>query len=138
MDESFAMPGGGFVNLDLYERMLSSPGVNLVTFLGEASFHQAHGGTTTNLANHDERRELIRSYEDHYEELRGRRFRVPNQRAHYLGSLPPARTAHEARGAWAPSNFARAHRPGPTSLPAAEPMPDELRTEFIDAFWRSG
>ena len=26
MDESFSTPGGGFVNLDLFERMVSSPG----------------------------------------------------------------------------------------------------------------
>jgi len=136
MDESFAMPGGGFVNLDLYERMLSSPGVNLVTLLGEASFHQAHGGTTTNLADHDERRTLIRSYEDHYEELRGRRFRVPNQRAHYLGSMPPParRTRRRRMGA---DQFRAAH-PQDRRPSRPEPMPDELRTEFIDAFWRTG
>ena len=48
MDEGFSMPGGGFVNLDFFERMVSSPGVNLVDILGEGSFHQLHGGTTTN------------------------------------------------------------------------------------------
>ena len=49
MDESFSMPGGGFVNLDFFERMVLTPGVTLVTMLGEGSFHQVHGGTTTNV-----------------------------------------------------------------------------------------
>ena len=62
-------PGGGFVNLDFFERMVGTPGVNLVTMLGEGSFHQVHGGTTTNVAEPDE---LVRAYEDQYEELRGR------------------------------------------------------------------
>jgi cephalosporin hydroxylase len=136
MDESFSMPGGGFVNLDLFERMASAPGVTLVTVLGEGSFHQVHGGTTTNLAQRDQRLDLIRGYEDHYEEVRGRRFRVPTQRAHYVGSLPaPARRTRRRRmGAEA---FRAAHaqdrRP---SWPA--PVPEDLKTEFIDAFWRSG
>ena len=136
MDESFSMPGGGFVNLDLYERTVSSPEVNLVTLLGEGSFHQVHGGTTTNQASHEVRRDLILGYEDHYEEVRGRRFRVPTKRAHYVGSLPPAarRTRRRRMGA---EQFRSAHaldrRP---SRPA--PVPEDLRTEFIDAFWRSG
>jgi cephalosporin hydroxylase/SAM-dependent methyltransferase len=136
MDEAYAMPGGGFVNLDLYERMVSSPGINLVTLLGEASFHQVHGGTTTNLTRHDERQDLIRAYEDHYRELRGRRFRVPTQRAHYIGSLPPParRTRRRRMGA---KQFRAAHpldrRP---SRPV--PVPDELKVEFNEAFWRSG
>ena len=77
LDESFSMPGGGFVNLDFFERMANSPGVNLVTLLGEGSFHQVHGGTTTNKAEMGERAGLISSYGEQYEQLRGRRFRVP-------------------------------------------------------------
>ena len=53
------------------------PGVTLVTILGEGSFHQVHGGTTT---NETQPVELIRSYEEQYEKLRGRRFRLPDSR----------------------------------------------------------
>ena len=83
MDESFSAPGGGFVNLDFFERMVLTPGVTHVTMLGEASFHQVHGGTTTNST---EPQELVRSYDDQYEELRGRRFQIPPQRAHFVGA----------------------------------------------------
>ena len=48
MDHDFNLPGGGFANLDFFERMTTSPRINLVTILGEGSFHQVHGGTTTN------------------------------------------------------------------------------------------
>ncbi len=55
-DDSFSMPGGGYANLDLWERLGSAPDVTTVTILGEGSFHQVHGGTTTNDAAHDDRR----------------------------------------------------------------------------------
>ncbi len=58
-DESFNMPGGGFANLELYERLGSSADVNVVTMLGEGSFHQMHGGTTTNLSGSDARHDTL-------------------------------------------------------------------------------
>ena len=54
-DENFSMPGGGFANLDLYERLGSSPDVTVVSIIGEGSFHQLHGGVSTNQAEADER-----------------------------------------------------------------------------------
>jgi hypothetical protein len=53
-DESFAVPGGGFANLDIFERLASAADVTTVTVIGEASFHQVHGGVTTNVG-HPER-----------------------------------------------------------------------------------
>src|SRR5204863_6044664 len=44
-DESFSMPGGGYANLDLWERVTTTPDVTVVSILGEGSFHQVHGGT---------------------------------------------------------------------------------------------
>src|SRR5262249_53795328 len=61
-DESFSMPGGGFANLELYERLGASPDVTVTTMLGEGSFHQVHGGTTTNLADPEARHKRIASY----------------------------------------------------------------------------
>ena len=53
-DESFSMPGGGYANLDLFERLgdvaRTSP---WSTILGEGTFHQVHGGTTTNVRRRD-------------------------------------------------------------------------------------
>jgi cephalosporin hydroxylase len=136
MDESFSSPGGGFVNLDFYERMVCSPGINLVTMLGEATFHQVHGGTTTNVA---EPGKLVKSYEDEYAELRGRRWYVPLQRAHYVGKLPPAALRIRPRRMSSFQRFKDAHQKGNANQPLRPtPIPEEQKAEFIDAFWRSG
>jgi cephalosporin hydroxylase len=136
MDERFSSPGGGFVNLDFYERMVCSPGVNLVTMLGEASFHQVHGGTTTNVAEPDE---LVRSYEDEYADLRGRRFYVPLQQARYVGRLPPAARRIRPRRMSSFQRFRDAHVKLTANRPfRPAPVPEDLKAEFIEAFWRSG
>ncbi len=135
MDEAFSVPGGGYVNLDFFERMVGSPGVTLVTPLGEGSFHQVHGGTTTNVAEPTER---IKSYEAQYEELRGHRFVIPPQRAHYVGSLPPAARRTKARRLQSFKHFREAHAKGREGALTPAPVPEDLRASFIDAFWRSG
>ena len=138
MDESFATPGGGFVNLDFFERVASAPGVTLVTILGEGSFHQVHGGTTTNPADVGERRELLARYEDQYAEMRGRRFRSPAKPVHYVGSLPDSARRTKARRMASPAHFRAAQIKASDGRPAKPmPVPQELRTEFTDAFWRS-
>ena len=86
-DTSFSMPGGGYANLDLWERLAASPDATMVSILGEGSFHQIHGGTTTNDAVHDDRRTKIFSYGEHYQDLRGRMLRGPAKPMHYVGSL---------------------------------------------------
>lgn len=52
-DERFDLRGGGFANLDFYRRVVESPQVTLVHLLGEGTFHQFHGGTTTNISLND-------------------------------------------------------------------------------------
>ena len=46
-DEAFDYPGGGLLNLDFYRRACERPETELVILLGEGSFHQYHGGATT-------------------------------------------------------------------------------------------
>jgi cephalosporin hydroxylase len=136
MDERFSAPGGGFVNLDFFDRMVRSPGVTLVTMLGEGSFHQIHGGTTTNVTDNDE---LIRSYRDQYAELRGRRFRIPPQQTHFIGSVPPPARRVRARRMNSFEHFRNAQRKLADKRPSRRaPVPQDLKAEFIDAFWRSG
>jgi cephalosporin hydroxylase len=139
MDEGFSMPGGGFVNLDFFERMVSSPDVNRVDILGEGSFHQVHGGTTTNASELGGLSDLIKSYDEHYEELKGRELVVPTKRPYYVGTLPEDAIRTRPRRMGAPTHFgagdgdARDRRPD-----RPLPVPEEQRVEFIDAFWRSG
>jgi cephalosporin hydroxylase len=136
MDESFSSPGGGFANLDFFERMVCTPGVTLVTMLGEGSFHQLHGGTTTNVADPHE---LIKSYDDEYKAVRGRRFRVPPQLSHYIGTLPPNARRTKLRRMIGFQHFRSAHADAAHKRPSRPaPIPQDLQDEFVDAFWRSG
>src|SRR4029450_1061649 len=90
MDEGFSMPGGGFTNLDLYERIGATPGVNIVTILGEGSFHQVHGGTTTNEPASEDFVARIPAYREHYRRLRRRPHRWTGKPLHYVGSMTDA------------------------------------------------
>ncbi len=69
LDEAFTLPGGGLVNLDLLQRMLAASPVDPVTLLGEGTFHQIHGGVSTN-ARVSPWPEFAREYR----EIRGRDF----------------------------------------------------------------
>lgn len=48
MDARYNDFGGGNCNLDLFKRLLEQPRMPLVLLYGEGSFHQFHGGVTTN------------------------------------------------------------------------------------------
>jgi len=137
-DESFEVPGGGYANLDLYERLGSSPDTTFVTILGEGSFHHVHGGTTTNQASIDERNRRITSYAEHYQELRGRGFQGHKKPIHYVGTIVSEARRTRARRRVAP-NFFKWGAPGdPDGFPEQPtPMPEDLEVEYTDAFWRS-
>ena len=135
-DESFDMPGGGYANLELYERLGSTPDLNVVTILGEGSFHQSHGGTTTNAAEVDERRRRITSYAEHYADLRGRGFRGHHKRISYVGGLTQDICRTRARRRTAA--LFRPEGPDLAGLPTEpSPMPQDLGVAFTDAWWRT-
>lgn len=72
-DEAFDQPGGGFANLDLWRRACMTASAPLVAPIGEATFHQFHGGTTTNVD--DVEKDLrVRAYATAYRTLRGEDF----------------------------------------------------------------
>ncbi len=132
-DESFDEPGGGYANLELYERLGSHPDTTVVSILGEGSFHQTHGGTTTNQAEIMERGRRLTSYRDRYAEMRGRPFKGPGKPIHYVGNLYGAARRTKARRLTSPL-FAEARAAASTET---LPIPDELRTGFIEAQWNS-
>ena len=47
-DAGFQSPGGGLANLDAWRRACDDPSGELIMLLGEATFHQVHGGVATN------------------------------------------------------------------------------------------
>lgn len=88
-EEQFDDPAGGLVNLDVFIRAVESPGAKIVILLGEATFHQLHGGTNTNSP-------LARQHENwtrwgaQYGAIRGRPWTSPQLKGlpTYIGTLP--------------------------------------------------
>lgn len=86
-DESFVTLGGGYVNLDFYVRAQKLVDHQLVTLLGEGTFHQVHGGVATNRSDTPRL-----EYREEYMRLRGEPFQpvsLPDN-VLYLGSLHPS------------------------------------------------
>ncbi|MCH7788298.1 MAG: class I SAM-dependent methyltransferase [Acidobacteria bacterium] len=138
-DDSFSMPGGGYANLELYERLATSPDVTLVSILGEGTFHQVHGGTTTNDGAQDQRRQKIFAYGEHYAELRGKALKGPAKPVHYVGALAHDSSRRTRSRRMVPLLFNKARGKATQDGVPTEPEPiaEDLRTAFIEAYWRS-
>ena len=87
MDEQFDLAGGGFVNLDFFKRACDRSDTQLVELIGEGSFHQLHGGTTTN-SDPGLREERLERFREQYRLLRGSDEVTTHAPIHYLGHLP--------------------------------------------------
>ena len=85
-DERFVTPGGGLANLDLFQRACQSRGAQLVTLLGEGTFHQIHGGAAANSSapNPNE------AFDQEYERLRGQRFQTITHDSILIGRPNPS------------------------------------------------
>ena len=86
-EERFDLPGGGFLNLDIYKRACDAPGVTPVQLVGEGSFHQLHGGTTTNVSM-EQRVAQTERYKNQYRDIRGHEELMTGKDVHFLGHLP--------------------------------------------------
>ena len=84
-DERFASPGGGLVNPDFLKRACDDLGAP-VMLLGEATFHQFHGGVTTNTPRSCR---PVQPMAAEYLALRGTAFARSPEKPVLLGSLPP-------------------------------------------------
>ncbi|WP_158543479.1 CmcI family methyltransferase [Dyella solisilvae] len=88
IDEAFDEGGGGFANLDLCRRASEMAEGPLVSLIGEASFHQYHGGTTTNVDD-DAKDVRVRSYARAYRTLRGEEFNcIHRSQLQFRGHVP--------------------------------------------------
>jgi Methyltransferase domain len=136
------LPGGGLANLDTFRRAVELPEAALVLLLGEATFHQFHGGIATN-APPIEMGDRIDVWRRQYEAIRGAPYRVPTIPTTYLGMLPQAVLARFVRAALHPlpyhqaplgMNFDRAlwsiAAPVPSSNPVAAALIDLAHSEF--------
>lgn len=137
-DDAFDMPGGGFANLELYERLGSHPDLDIITLIGECTFHQVHGGTTTNDGDPAQRRRKTASYAEHYRELRGRGLQGPAKNVQYVGSFTKQESRRTRARRLHSLSFGQAEGDPAVGVPTTpELIPEELSRSFRDAFWRS-
>lgn len=92
-DERFDIPGGGFVNLDFLTRAISQQWVKYYLIVGEATFHQFHGGVTT--SRHVQKREAdgettYSKYAGQYKQLRGVDYKHPERKPTLYGTFTAA------------------------------------------------
>jgi glycosyltransferase involved in cell wall biosynthesis len=89
VDEQFDTPGGGLLNFDTLRRAIELPDSELVILLGEASFHQIHGGIATNSSIESFLPKLTQ-WSDEYTVIRKQPYELPRPRKRptYLGVLP--------------------------------------------------
>lgn len=91
-DPRFALPGGGFSNLDFYARVLERAEVTPFVTPGEGTFHQFHGGVTTGGLRAEARTRFMQELREEYRAIRGRDFELTRREPFYLGAIPePAR-----------------------------------------------
>jgi tetratricopeptide (TPR) repeat protein len=100
MDERFDAPGGGLVNLDMFDRALALPDAQLVILLGEGTFHQLHGGIATN-GSPEQQAENWPQWAGQYTKIRDREYQipVPGKPPAYVGTLSQTALLHFTRAA---------------------------------------
>jgi glycosyltransferase involved in cell wall biosynthesis len=81
-DVRFATPGGGLANLDVWSRACADPDGELIMLLGEATFHQVHGGVATNSLAPPHA-----LFDEEYVRIRGQPYQRPLRRPLYFGNL---------------------------------------------------
>lgn len=84
-DERFVSPGGGLVNPDFLKRACDELGPP-VMLLGEATFHQFHGGVATNVPRAGR---PVQPMAEEYVAVRGREFAPSTSEPVLVGGLPP-------------------------------------------------
>lgn len=93
-EERFQTPGGGLCNLDLYKRVVETPGLTLLNLHGEGCFHQYHAGVTTGGS-----KLTFDDLKGEYETIYGVPYEVPQVMLTQFGHSPLAATHHLLAGA---------------------------------------
>ncbi len=83
-DVRFTSPGGGLVNLDFFKRCHANKKLEPVMLLGEATFHQFHGGVATNVARSNHPWEEMNK---EYCSIHGEQFSIQYAKPLFLGRM---------------------------------------------------
>ena len=89
-EPAFVSPGGGFANGDTWLRACSDADTRIILLLGEATFHQYHGGIATGAATQSP---VFEQFRDEYARIRQRPFAAPTGSPLFFGQLHPAALA---------------------------------------------
>jgi tetratricopeptide (TPR) repeat protein len=117
-DERFDSPGGGLVNYDTLRRASELDGLGWVVLLGEATFHQLHGGIATNVTP-TQIDEAMKQWTKEYGIIRRRDvelFTLPDPV--HLGPVPKALQPHLAHAL-----TTALHTEGLLDAPVPPPVP---------------
>ncbi len=112
-DERFTSLGGGYANLEMWERLVSNPHHSVVMMLGEGTFHQVHGGTATNqptTAKHQ-------IWNEEYRQIKGNLFVPPQYRWMNDGNIESSELL---------LSFCKRKRPTHSSLPGVPFTEEQL------------
>lgn len=85
-DEAFTSKGGGMVNHDFRNRLMTLPEIEPLMVLGEGVFHQFHGGVATNvpMEQHPQR-----EFRAEYQRIHGRPYEPSSSpEPLYFGTMP--------------------------------------------------
>ena len=85
-DEAFTSRGGGLANLDFFNRIHENERFYPILLLGEATFHQFHGGVATNVSFAEHPWEQMAA---EYAQIRQQSFKTSFTPPTYLGNFPP-------------------------------------------------
>lgn len=87
-DARFNQPGGGSINLHIYRSLGMLPHSKLFVLPGEGSFHQFHGGVTTQQhANNEARQELLKKFDQQLDDLWQGEFKALTREPMMLGAV---------------------------------------------------
>lgn len=85
-DLSFQSPGGGLANLDFFNRINDMEDIFPVMLLGEATFHQFHGGVATNVSLKEHPNKKFR---EEYQTIRGKPYEPHPRKPVHFGTVHP-------------------------------------------------
>lgn len=92
-ESRFTSRGGGLANLDFFKRAVEFHDSRLIVLLGEGTFHQVHGGISTNVSA-TKNSENWRRWNEEYRQIRGEDWCLPEAVPIYYGELRPDMRKH--------------------------------------------
>jgi len=82
--QGFISKGGGLINLSVFKDLIEIKKLQVYALIGEATFHQFHGGAASNISMADH---PVQEYRFEYKKIMGKEFSVPKYNPIYYGGI---------------------------------------------------